>query len=140
MLLFFVWTDTQLINCLNTKLHFYKDEDADLIIYKRERISDRLVKLVKEKGIFSNIYVIGLPDFYNEEKVKKTNKAYSIFLHMRLRKYFLSRAANMLKEKKYSILFAATFWSETLNIYRYIRRYNKNISIDFFGSCGLLKP
>ncbi len=130
MLLFFVWTDTQLINCINTKLHFYRDEAADLIIYKRERISERLVKIVREKEIFSNIYVIGLPYFYKEEEVKKTNKMNSVILHMRLKKYFLSYIENILERKKYKVLFAAAFWSETLNIYRYIRKYNENVRIE----------
>lgn len=130
MVLFFAWTDIQLINCLNTKSNFFKNVNADLVVYKRERISERLLEIVRTKEVFSDIYVVALPDFYNESKVQKSNKISSFIIHMQLKRYFINKISCMIKSRKYDVLLVATFWSETLNLYRYLRRYNKDIRIE----------
>ncbi len=130
MVLFFIWTDTQLINCINTKCNYLREESADLVVYKRGRISEDLLEIVCGEQVFSNIYVIELPDFYKENEVSKMDRYHFITLHIRLKKYFYSQIKEKIGKRKYEKFLVASFWSETLGIYKYIRRYNQNIYIE----------
>ena len=117
MILFFAWTDIQIINCLNTKNSFFENECAELVIYKQERISKCLIQIVREKQIFSEIYEVESPQFLKRDR---DNMIKSIIIHIEFKKYFLDNVKCFVKNKKYDVLLVATFWSETLNLYRYL--------------------
>lgn len=68
MLLFYVWTDVQLINTVNIKCNFFQAEAADLLIWKLERVSDKLIESIKEENIFDNVYILEPPTFYLKRK------------------------------------------------------------------------
>lgn len=130
MILFFAWTDIQVINCVNTKCNFYAMESADLLVYKRNRISEKLLQIVREKRIFTNVYTVELPDFYKKEEINKKRKFHYVILHLRLKSYFIEQLKCMVQETKYNVFLASAFWSETLNVFKYLRMYNDNISIE----------
>ncbi len=127
MILFFAWTDIQIINCLNTKNSFFENECAELVIYKQERISKCLIQIVREKQIFSEIYEVESPQFLKRDR---DNMIKSIIIHIEFKKYFLDNVKCFVKNKKYDVLLVATFWSETLNLYRYLRKFNSDIDIE----------
>lgn len=130
MILFFVWTDIQLVNCINVKCNYYKNENAELIAYKRGRISERLLEIVREKRVFSDIYFLELPDFYDEDSVNKMNRFRYVIAHLYLKRYLSQEIKALIENKKFTIFLVASFWSETLTIYKNVRKYNKNIQIE----------
>ena len=130
MILFFAWTDIQLINCVNTKCNYYKTESADLLLYNCVRVSERLVEIIRRKKIFSNIYTIEVPDLYKENKKTGISKIFLFLNRFKQRKYFLEEINHIFTKKKYEIFIVAAFWSETLNIFKCLRKYNKEIFIE----------
>lgn len=130
MILFFAWTDIQLINCLNTKCNYFGQEIADLVVDKRERISESLLRLVCDKDIFQNIYVIELSDFPWDIENAGRHGIKSVIYHMRYKEYFRKQLDSTIRGKEYKVFLVAAFWGETLNIYRYLKKYSKDIRVD----------
>ncbi len=128
MVLFFAWTDIQLINCINTKCNYYSCDIADLVIDKRERISEELLSLAERNKIFDHIYFIELPKYVHRNKASKMWAR--IAWHMQYKKYFYDQICIMLKGGRYDVFLVAAFWGETLNLYRYIKKYNRDIHIE----------
>ena len=130
MILFFVWTDVQLINCVNVKCNYYSEENAELIVYKRGRISESLLEIVCKNRVFCNISILELPDFFEEDRVNKMDRLSFIIAHIRLKKYLSHKVNSIIGNKRYEKLLVASFWSETLNVYKNIRKKNKNVHIE----------
>lgn len=130
MILFFVWTDVQLINCVNVKCNYYREENAEIIVYLRGRISDSLLEIVRRSEVFSAIYILKLPDFFEEGRVNKENRLGFINDHIRLKEYLSCKIKTIIGNKRYEKFLVASFWSETLNIYKNVRKNNKNIQIE----------
>ena len=126
MVLFFAWTDMQLINCINTKCHFFQEENADILVYNQGRISEQLLQVIHKKNIFSNVYVAEMEVFFDQIR---DCKVFPFTAYIKRNKYFIGRLTEFVGAKKYDVLLAATFWCETLNVYRYLRRINKNVYI-----------
>lgn len=137
MVLFYAWTDTQLINYVNVKCNFYKDVDADLLIFRLSRISTSLVEEIRKEQIFSNIIFLDMPKSYLERKRKGIKESIDIFFNIyRIRSQLTSQLKMKLENKTYDLFFTAAFWSESLYVYKYITKYNRQIDI-FFIEEGL---
>jgi len=122
MILFYAWTDTQIINAINVKLNVYPKRQADLLIFRLSRVSEDLLTVLKNRNIFENVYVLEIPKFYLERKrsgIKE--KAQALFLGNSYRKYFKQQLKQLFGEQKYKCFLISAFWSETLLIVRYLK-------------------
>lgn len=133
MILFYAWTDTQIINAVNVKENRYKGKSADLIIYKLKRISEDVIYSLKGSNVFENVYILYPPKNYLERKRKSiSEKLESICLGSRYRMYFDTMLRDLLGEKKYEVFLTGAFWSETVLVIRYIKKFNSEIKIWFY--------
>lgn len=132
MVLFYVWTDIQIINTINVRYNFFAEEKADLLIFHLTRLSDEFIQLIKQKKVFDNIYLLDLPNYYLERKRKGIKEIYRMILDgLKLRFYFRNKLSEMMGSKRYDTMFMGAFWGESMNVYRYIRKYNHNITLGF---------
>lgn len=116
----------QLINCINVRLNYFKDEEADIVIDKKERVSDRLIEVIDESKVFGNVFAIEMPDFFEPDKKGWANFA----SHMRYKKYFANQLKLSIHKKKYETFILSAFWGETLNVYRYLKKVNPKVGIE----------
>ena len=58
MMLFYGWTDLLLLNMAHTKLSFHENEQTDLYVLMLPRVSEQLVSLIEDSGIFNNVYKV----------------------------------------------------------------------------------
>lgn len=132
MVIFYAWTDTQLLNCVNVKSNFYDNEKAILIVWKLKRVSDFIIDTIREKNIFEKIIYLVPPHYYFERKrVGLIENLQSLVNGKRLRKDIETKLQCELGNCRVDKFITAAFWSESLMVYRYIKRYNFNIDIYF---------
>lgn len=130
MILFYAWTDTQIITLVNIKLNTYSNEKADLLIYKLSRVSEELIIAVKKSNLFANIYELDRPVFCLERKRKGIRERMeAVFLGSKYRKYFDEQLKQLIGEKEYVVFFTSAFWSETLLVIQYIKKYSQTMAI-----------
>lgn len=130
MLLFYAWTDVQIINATNLKINHCLHIEADLIVFKLSRVSECIIEGVKAKEIFCNVMEIEIPEFYKEKKRSDLlEKFQAIFYGPKYRKYFFEQLDKLIGGKKYNTFFTGAFWSETLLVLRYIKKNNSKIDI-----------
>ena len=133
MILFYAWTDTQIINLVNIKLTVYRNDRADLLVYGLSRVSEELLNEVLAGRIFENIYFLEVPPFYLERcREGFREKLGAFFLGGDYRKYFNDRLTKFLGKKEYSLFLTGAFWSETLLVIRYLRKKNEGIKVMFY--------
>ena len=53
MILFYVWTDTQIINAVNAKCNFYQKDEVDILILHLSRISDEYISIIQNPMILN---------------------------------------------------------------------------------------
>lgn len=130
MLVFYGWTDTLLLNLVNTKESFFPKEDADLIVLDLPRVSHKLVRAIEKSGLFRQVIWLERPPFHKEkgplttmEKVKKLLSGEKYY------RYYCHQLEKNCKNTSYRVLFTGAFWSETLFLYRYFRKKNLNLEI-----------
>lgn len=133
MILFYAWTDTQIINVVNLKSNVFQKQDADLLVYRLERVSERLIDEIKKKNLFHQVYLLEVPKFCLERKRKGIReKIQALFLGAKYRQYFYESLQILLGSINYSLFFAGAFWSETLLVFGYVKRNNPQIRIWFY--------
>ena len=133
MILFYAWTDTQLINAVNVKVNFYSQPQADLLILNLSRISKELVDVIKNQGIFREIHILDLPAGYMEKKrVQLRDKVKAIFLGIVYWKSIKRQLQKYISNNAYSHFFTAAFWSETLFVLRYLKKHNPDLEVWFY--------
>lgn len=143
MLAFYGWTDTLLLNLVNTKTSYFVDEKADLFILDLPRVSRSLVDGIEKSGIFEHIFWIKRPPFHKDKGpltfAEKVTKLFSGERYYRCYKEQLDRYCG---NESYSILFTGAFWSETLFLYRYFRKKQPDIRIDIVeeGTANYISP
>lgn len=120
----------QLINCTNTKCNYFGHESADLVVDKRERVSAGLLAIINKQKVFNNIYIVDLCSFFDKNENEKKKGIVSFFRHFQYRKCFLDELDHLIRGKKYDLFLTAAFWSETLNIYQYLKKNNNKIFIE----------
>lgn len=132
MVLFYVWTDMQIINTINVRYNFFAEEKADLLIFHLTRLSDDFIQIIKQQKVFDNVYILDLPNYYLERKRKGIKEICRMTLDgLRLRFYFRNRLNEIIGSKRYDVMFTGAFWGESMNVYRYIRKYNHNVTLGF---------
>lgn len=130
MVLFYAWTDIQLINELNVKLNYFKDEKADLLIFHLNRLNNDYIQAIKKEQIFEQIYILELPDFYLERRRKGLIESAEMLINgNRLKKYFFQKLLCILAQQRYRLLLTGALWGETINVYRYLLRNNKKVGL-----------
>lgn len=133
MILFYAWTDTQLINTVNVKENYYSQQQADLLVLNLSRISKELIEVIREKRIFREVYILNLPDGYMEGKrVQLKDKMKALFLGSVYWKNIKQQLKKYIGNNAYSHFFTAAFWSETLFVLRYLKKYNPNLEVWFY--------
>lgn len=133
MILFYAWTDTQIINAINVRVNVYSESQADLLIYRLSRISEEFIKALNNNTIFDNVYILEMPEFYMERRrsgIKEMVEA--VFLGSSYRTYFRQHLKQMFGEKKYDCFLVGALWTETLLIIRYLKSDGKNPEIIFY--------
>ena len=133
MLAFYAWTDTSIINMLNTKVSYFCEEPADLFILKLARVSSDLVMLVMQSNVFSNVYIIEEPklNLKGFKDVSFSRKLIEVFSGHRYKRMIYSCLKKTIDNRKYSILFTGAFWSLTLYFFWYFKKQNPTIKIRF---------
>lgn len=132
MILFYVWTDTQIINAVNAKCNFYQNEEVDILVLHLSRISDEYISIIQNHGIFNNVYILNLPAWYLECKKKSIKElGQSLINGWRLRILFNKKLDEMISDRKYDLILSAAFWSETMHVFRYFRRKNLKLELGF---------
>lgn len=132
-ILFYAWTDTQIINAVNTRANIFHGVNADLLIFNLKRISKELTHKVIEQKVFGKVFILEVPDFYLERKRKGAReKIRALFLGKMIRNYFISAVGDLLDGREYSTFLTASFWSESLLIIRYLKLINSKLEILFY--------
>lgn len=133
MILFYAWTDTQIINVVNLKCNRFQKQEADLLVYKLGRVSSTLIAEIEKKKIFCQVYILDVPEFYLERKRKGfKEKVQAVFLGKQYRYYFDKELQKLLGIKQYSLFFSGAFWSETLFVFQYVKQQNPKIRFWFY--------
>lgn len=133
IVLFYAWTDTQIVNAVYMKLSVYRETTAELLIYGLSRVSEELILKIKKENIFSFVYVLEKPIFCMERKRKGIKEKLSaVFLGKAYRQYFEKNLNSLIGKKKYTVFLTGAFWSESLLVFQYLKKINSNIEISFF--------
>ena len=132
MVLFYVWTDIQLINAVNTRCNFYKQEESDLLVLHLSRISDKYIDKIRDANVFHNVYILKLPSWYLERKrVGVREYLVSLINGIKLKNYFSYELERFFGNKKVDLILSGAFWGETMNVYRYFQRINPDVEVGF---------
>lgn len=126
LLLFYVWTDIQILNSINVRANLLLDETADILIYDTGRISEKVYQVLNECNLFRNIFRINEPEF--NSKVHKSVADYLVNVG-KMKSYFHERLAEYLQSTIYEIMITSAFWSESLLVYKYLRRKSPEVKI-----------
>lgn len=131
MIVFYAWTNLQIVNYVNLKTNYYKHSEVYLIVFMLERISDELLYEVKKSNVFETVIELKKPESYLERKRKGfVEYIKSVSNGVFIKKHIVSQLKNSIGDKKCDKLVTAAFWSETMYIYRYFRRTNKQLEIE----------
>ena len=130
MILFYAWTDIQLMNCVNTKCNIYAETEADLLVFGLSRVSGDLVEIITNTGVFRNVFCIELPEFYLERRrAGVREKLEAICAGPKLRRNIYAQLKTTIGSTPYTELLTGAFWGETLIVYRYMKQHHAAVSI-----------
>lgn len=131
MLAFYGWTDTLLLNSLNTKISCFADEPADLFVLDLSRVSRELVCEIEKSGAFENVFWITRPAFHKDiGPLTFREKVIKLFSGERYYRCYKKQLSEYCCGKSYSALFTGAFWSETLFLFRFFRKSNPDIKVN----------
>lgn len=128
MIIFYVWTDTQLINAVNIKTNITTLDEADCFILSKN-LSSELLENVISSGIFKKVYVSGRFDNYLLASCinYRVNKLFRFFSN-----HFIMRNYSSFLNTNYSHIFAPGFWAGVIYYVRILSLNNPNLKISFF--------
>lgn len=132
MVLFYGWTNTQLINLVNVKVNYFNKVKADLIILKIDRISENLVKIIESNKIFRKVIFIEQPPF-NSRSLNWGNIPIirTIAYGNASREYYNKMLKANFGDTEYSIMLTAGYWAETVFLLKYFYKKNPKITVSF---------
>ena len=128
-LAFYGWTDYLLLNLVSTKESHYPTEPADLFVFNLNRVSTELIDAIKESRVFENVYLI--QPMHQSKLIGFANKIKRLFSGNKYYRYYAQQMESFTGSTKYTIFFTGAFWSETLNIARYLFTANPEMEINF---------
>lgn len=129
MLAFYGWTNLILLNHINVKKTFYAAHQADLFVLKLPRVSDVLIDLIRDSGVFNAVYI--LHPFYWFEGKSIWRKIISLFHGNKVFLHYNKQLDQLAKGKQYDHFFTGALWSESLHILHYFALKNKSIKISY---------
>ena len=127
MLAFYACTNTQIINMINVKEQYYRDENADLYILKKNRVDLDLIKCIEEANVFNSIVFIEpyvLPQ-------NALNKIFNLFIAHSPNKYYRNYVLKAIGNKNYDKFLTFGFWADALYVLEVFYKKNKNIKVEF---------
>lgn len=130
MIVFYAWTNLQIINYINLKTNYYPESEACLITLKLERISDDLLSEVKTSNIFLKVIELQKPKQYLERKRRGIAEyCQGIFSGIYIRRCITDQLRADMPDGICTRFVTAAFWSEAMYVYQYLRNNNKQLPI-----------
>lgn len=126
MIFCYAWTNLLIINMVNVKLNFYKNEKADLIIKSSKSIDENIVSLIEKSHIFENVFYDEYTSFRPKKKKKhffEYRKKYADFYE----RFVLSIGA----VEKYDKVLIAGFWNDGLYMMNALWKHGNKFDIEF---------
>ncbi len=130
MIACFAWTNLQILNITNARLHVYGEEKADLYIRMGRHISQDLIAAVRASGVYENVYTL------DPIVLQYKNMALGFIPHFKvlLLKRAYSNAYNALLEntapkRKYSRVLMAWFYAENAFVINYFAKNTDHLAI-----------
>lgn len=146
---FYAWTNVVLLNAVNTKINYYQNTSADLLIRCSATLFQPLIQQIEALGIFENVYYIDMPRIRKTGKgIKKIPKFRFIGVRKDIRSFYSRYVRENFTDEIYSTFLTAGLWNDTLHLFRELHKKNKEIRMEFIeegersyeGIKSLLEP
>lgn len=123
MKLYFAFSNIILLTQANIQANV-SDEEADLLVWSTPPIDYHLVEMIRDKGIFRNVWYLERPRIWgNKHKWSKIKNS------LLKQKFYFEYLGRLFGNEFYDEFVAPGFWNDALIILKYLRRINPNIKI-----------
>lgn len=127
---YYIWTDMQLLNCLNLKVNQHKYLAGDLYVLDLERITEPLLKAVRNSGAFEHVTSI-TPITHDAAFSHATTFWQKAHTRLGLRRYYISAFQTAVNDSYYDRLVLAGFWADGAMLATVLLANNPLLRIDY---------
>lgn len=132
MVIFYAFTHLNMIQCMNTKIHYYPQEKAYLIVRVTPMVSKEIVDTIKKSNIFDDVFCIDMP-LVDVKKIKWGNiKGLRTIRKMKVMyKFYEKYLSECFYGKKCDTLIISGGWNDSIFVAYYFAQNNPNLKILF---------
>ena len=124
MIVYYVWTDIQLLNALNAKINIHSGKSAALMVLMLKRVTPDLVDRIEALGEFVKVIRIQPPtDFGEMPRWKRRIRLF--FYGNEYRSYF----AKQIPRDNCSLFVTSGYWSYALFVLEALYKHNPGLSV-----------
>lgn len=129
-LLFYAWTDMQLVNLTNLRMNQMRAGQADLVLLGLARITPSIIKAIQETGCFRNIHSIEL-DEASLVQARKRHDWAMLCAKLTKESRYIMKFEKALKGQRYDRVIIPGFWAETLALLKAVQKTSPEVWVDF---------
>ncbi len=119
MIACYAWTDTQIINMIQTLRTVFPGQSADLYVLKLDRISDSLLSAIEKSAFFRSTTLLPIgPELRFSNPLVQLPGLKTISLGRQYDRFFAGQLERRPYKESYNELLIPGFWAETLHIFR----------------------
>lgn len=132
MVVFYAFTHLNIIQCLNTKIHYYKEEQSYLIVRVSPSISKVIVDTVRNAEIFDEVFYIDMP-IIDVKKIPwgKIKGLRTISKMKVLYKYYENYLNEYFNDKECKKVIISGGWNDSIFIVYYFLQRNPELKVLF---------
>ncbi len=142
MVAFYCASNLGILNAINVKQMYYRDDKADLFIRFVGGTSYALVEAADESRVFENVFCINYPTVDETRGIMKRSSLVRALLNGKKIQEFVNRYLDVLvKDKKYDTFLTLHMDAQAVHYAHYFRRSNKKLRIEFLedGNASYLR-
>lgn len=129
VILFYAFTELQIINCINLKKTIYPSMDADIYIPESPRISSELAPAIENQHIFRKVIIINRWNLLT--LILSCNPVNLYLISHNMTVIWPFSLPRLLSTGNYSKIIVSGFWDKSLFIIHYISSISKCLEIEF---------
>lgn len=132
MIIFYAFSHLNIIQCINTKIHYYNEEKTCLIVRVSPTISKIIVDIVRNSKVFDEVFYIDMPNISMKKIPYGKVKGLRTFSKMKvLNRFYENYLKECFGEEKCREIIISGGWNDAIFVTYYFVQQNPELKILF---------